>query len=60
MSLLQRWANEKRQKKVQAAKEIYGQRGNAMMMAEARRTIWNDELSLQEKKGTLANFRGIM
>lgn len=29
------------------------QRGDARMMAEARRTIWNDELSLQEKKDIL-------
>ena len=37
----------------QAAKELMEQRGDARMMAEARRTIWNDELSLQEKKDIL-------
>ncbi|MBQ2051235.1 MAG: hypothetical protein II495_03215, partial [Paludibacteraceae bacterium] len=37
----------------QAAKELMEQRGEARMMAEVRRTIWNDELSLQEKKDIL-------
>jgi hypothetical protein len=30
----------------QAAKELLEQRGEARMMTEVRRTIWNDELSL--------------
>ena len=47
---MQRWANEKRQKKAQAAKEIMEQRGEARMMASQRgRRLTNTSLTEEEK-----------